>query len=204
MTRTRIICSLVALALLAIVGNASTSSSQATATHRDIATLERAIKLEIVVDAPIAKVWNAWTTREGIKSFFARECDIELRVLGKYDILFAPNAPPGLRGAEGNLVLAIQEPEMLSFTWDAPAKFPNIRKQRTSVVLRFVELDKATTKVLFTQSGWGTGKEWDDVYAYFIPAWSEFVLPNLKYSLEVGPIDWSKPPKALERARVVH
>lgn len=162
--------------------------------------LDRAIKLEVVVNAPVEKVWQAWTTRDGIRSFFAPDCDIDLRVLGKYDILFAPSAPAGLRGAEDNLILAIQERKMFSFTWDAPPEFPSIRKQRTSVVIRFLSIGPAKTKLLFTQSGWGEGEEWDKVHDYFVIAWREIVLPFLKHSVEVGPIDWSNPPTKLEKA----
>jgi uncharacterized protein YndB with AHSA1/START domain len=148
---------------------------------------ERTIKLEIVLNAPVERVWRAWTTRDGIRSFFAPDCDIDLRVLGKYDILFAPGAPVGLRGAENNLILAIQERKLLSFTWDAPPIFPNIRKQRTSVVIRLTQLDQKTTKLALTQSGWGDGEEWDKVYDYFVIAWGDVVLPFLKHSLDSGP-----------------
>ncbi len=166
-------------------------------------TTDRAIRLEIVVNAPVARVWKAWTTPEGIKSFFAPDCDIDVRVLGKYDILFAPKAPAGLRGAEGNLILAMQEGKLLSFTWDAPPHFPDIRKQRTSVVIRFTPVSRNQTKLLFTQSGWGEGEEWDKVYDYFIMAWGEVVLPFLKHSLEVAPIDWQNPPQKLAKATLI-
>ncbi len=162
--------------------------------------LDRTIRLEILLNAPAEKVWRAWTTREGIRSFFAPDCNIDLRVLGKYDILFAPSAPPGLRGAEGNLILAIQEGKMLSFTWDAPPNFPDIRKQRTSVVIRLVRLDQNRTKLVFRQTGWGEGEDWNKVHDYFVAAWGEVVLPLLKHSLEVGPIDWKNPPQRLEKA----
>lgn len=161
---------------------------------------ERSIKLEIVVNAPVEKVWQAWTTRAGVQSFFAPECNIDLRVLGKYEILFAPHAPAGLRGAEDNLILAIQEGKMLAFTWDAPPKFPDIRRQRTSVVVRFTRLTQNTTKVALTHSGWGEGDEWDKVYNYFVAAWGDVVLPFLKHSLESAPIDWKKPPQNLAKA----
>lgn len=163
----------------------------------------RTISLEIVVNASVEKAWSAWTTCEGIRSFFAPDCDIDLRVLGKYDILFAPSAPVGLRGAEGNLVLAIQESKMLSFTWDAPPAFPSIRKQRTSVVVRFMKVDQSKTKILLTQSGWGEGEEWSKVHDYFIMAWGDVVLPFLKHSLENGPIDWKNPPQKLEKATLL-
>lgn len=166
-------------------------------------TPDRAIKLAIMVNATSEKAWRAWTTRDGIRSFFAPDCDIDLRVLGKYDILFAPSAPVGLRGAEGNLVLAIQERKMLSFTWDAPPDFPIIRKQRTSVVVRFIPIEQNKTKVFLTQSGWGEGEEWNKVHDYFIMAWGDVVLPFLKHSLEIGPIDWKNPPQKLEKATLI-
>lgn len=161
--------------------------------------IDKTIKLDIVIKAPAEKVWWAWTTREGIKSFFAPDCDIDLRVLGKYEIWFAPAAPAGRRGAEGNLVLAIQEGKMLSFTWDAPPNFPEIRKQRTSVLIRLVRLDQNTTKVEFRQTGWGEGEDWTKARDYFVAAWGEVVLPNLKRSLEVGPIDWKNTPQVLKK-----
>ena len=164
---------------------------------------EKAIKLEIVLNAPVEKVWKAWTTKEGIKSFFAPDCDIDLRVLGKYDILFNPSAPVGLRGAENNLILAIQEGKLLSFTWDAPPIFPNIRKQRTSVVIRLTQLDANKTKLSLTQSGWGDGEEWNKVYDYFVIAWGEIVLPFLKHSLDSGPIDWKNLPRNLTKATLI-
>ena len=163
-------------------------------------TMERAIKLEVDVNAPLKKVWEAWTTAQGVRTFFAPDCEIDIRVHGKYDILFFPTAPKGLRGAEDNWVLAIQEGKMFSFTWDAPPQFPETRKQRTSVVVRFVELEKNKTRIRLTHSGWGEGKEWDETFEYFISAWGDVVLPFLKYSFEVGPINWQNFPTNLPTA----
>lgn len=196
---------LLALILALVIAKPFHASSNPTLTqeNRSKAEMHRAIELEIVVNASVEKVWKSWTTREGIRSFFAPGCDIDLRVLGKYDILFAPTAAAGSRGAEGNLILAIQERKMFSFTWDAPPSIPDIRKQRTSVVIRFESLDSDTTRLSLTQSGWGEGAEWDKAYNYFIRAWGDAVLPFLKYSLEVGPIDWKNPPRELEKAKLV-
>lgn len=193
----------VILALIIAKPMNATSNPTLTQENSSKAEMDRAIKLEIVVNAPVERVWKSWTTREGIRSFFAADCDIDLRVLGKYDILFVPTAAPGSRGAEGNLILAIQEGKMFSFTWDAPPSIPEIRKQRTSVVIRFSPLDSDTTRLTLTQSGWGEGAEWDKAYNYFIRAWGDAVLPFLKYSLEVGPIDWQNPPRQLEKAKLI-
>ena len=197
--RTSILVLALALIQGPLIGRAASYPNQGEGSQARY-KVDRTIGLEIVINAPVEKVWQAWATRDGIKSFFAPDCDIDFRVLGKFDILFMPSAPPGLRGAEGNLILAIQQGKMLSFTWDAPPNFPEIRKQRTSVVIRFVPLALNKTKIVFRQSGWGEGEEWNKAYDYFVKAWGETVLPYLKHSLELGPIDWKNPPQKLEKA----
>lgn len=160
-------------------------------------TKERVLALSIEINAPVDSVWSRWTTDTGRAKFFAPASKLELATLGYMEILFAPQAPVGERGAENNRVLAVQDKQMLSFTWDAPPTFPEIRKQRTVVILRFHKIDANKTLLVFHQTGWGTGAEWDKVYGYFTQAWAYMVLPNLKYSLEVKPIDWNDFPKRL-------
>lgn len=169
-------------------------------TTRSKIRTEKSIYLYIDINAPVDKVWNQWTTSEGIHNFFAPASKLDLKPLGSFDIYFTPDAPAGRRGAEGNLILAIQENEMLTFTWDAPNDWPEIRKQRTFVTLRFKSLSSSKTRLTFTQTGWGTSGEWNEVYRYFETAWSKVVLPNLKYSLEVGPLDWRDFPKRLPKS----
>lgn len=166
---------------------------------------EKSIRLSIDINSPVDSVWNRWTSPDNIRKFFAPASEVEFKPLGKFNIFFTPNEAPGLKGAEGNFFLAIQEKQMLSFTWDAPPKWPEIRKQRTSVVIRFIKTTDTTTQVTLTQSGWGTGKNWDEVYDYFVSAWGGAVLPFLKYSLEISPVDWAdfpnKLPKGLQPAQ---
>lgn len=160
---------------------------------------EKTLSLTIEINSPLDSVWSRWTTTSGRAKFFAPSSRMELSTLGPMEILFNPAAPEGQRGAENNRVLAFQDKQMLSFTWDAPPQWPEIRKQRTVVVLRFQKISETKTLVMFNQMGWGTGADWDTVYTYFTNAWSGFVLPNLKYSLEVGPVDWSDFPNRLPK-----
>ncbi len=155
---------------------------------------ERAVVAEVVVKTGVDEAWKAWTTEEGIKAFLAPACKIDLRVLGVFAISFNPSAPPGQQTAEDNLILAIQPQKMFSFTWNAPPHLPNVSKQRTSVVVRFKALGENQTKVTLTETGWGEDEEWDKAFAYFSSAWQDIVLPRLKYSLEIGPVDWKNPP----------
>ena len=143
----------------------------------------RAIQTETTVFAPVEKVWRAWTTTEGVISFFADNACLEFERGGKFEIYFDMTAPEGSRGSEGCEVLAWQPHRMLAFTWNAPPKFPNVRKQRTQVILLFDALAPDRTRVRLTQHGWGTGDEWDQVFEYFSAAWPR-VLQNLKSTLE--------------------
>jgi uncharacterized protein YndB with AHSA1/START domain len=156
---------------------------------------ERSVALGITINASLDSVWSRLSSEKGFRKFFAPACRFEPKPLGLLDIYFAPTAPAGQRGAENNRVLAIQEKSLLSFTWDAPPQWPKIREQRTVVIIRLHKVEESKTLVTLTQTGWGSGAEWDEVFSYFGKAWGGFVLPNLKYSLEVKPVDWSDFPK---------
>lgn len=154
---------------------------------------EKIITGEVIVNANIEKVWEAWTTEEGIKTFFAPDCHIELKVDGLYEMYFDTDAKIGTRGSEGMRILAIQPYKILSFTWSAPPHLKEIRKQRTYVVVRFEEIDNKSTKVTLINGGYGVGGEWEEAYDYFVGAWKKIVLPRLEYRFRVGPIDWDNP-----------
>jgi uncharacterized protein YndB with AHSA1/START domain len=152
---------------------------------------ERAIDKEVVVAAPIEAVWEAWTTRAGIRTFFAPDAEIDARVGGAFHIHINPLAAPGSKGADDMRFMALQRPTMLSFDWNAPPSLPEVRAQRTFVVVRLAAVDAKTTRVTLHHTGWGDGGQWDQTYAYFDRAWGN-VLGNLKTSFEKGPIDWTE------------
>ena len=151
---------------------------------------ERAIDKQVVVAAPIDKVWQAWTTSAGIQTFFAPEAEIEPRVGGAFHIHIDPLAAAGMKGADDMRFMALQRPTMLSFDWNAPPSQPEIRQQRTFVIVRLAAIDANSTRVSIHHVGWGEGGEWDKTYAYFDKAWP-FVLDKLKASFVTGPADWS-------------
>ena len=155
---------------------------------------ERAIHLEIIINASLSDVWDAWTTKQGILSFFSPDCFVEFKIGGTYENYFDLEAKPGLRGGEGNKILAIQEQSMFSFTWNAPPHLPEVRNQRTHVIIRFEQLEKNKTRVTLHHDGWGNGGQWDEAFEYFQKAWENIVLPRLKYRFDHGPVNWKNPP----------
>ena len=158
-------------------------------------TTDKAIQLDIEINATLDKTWEAWTTKEGIESFFSPDCFIELKVGGAYENYFNPDANLGEKGGEGNFILAVQTNSMLSITWNAPPHLPDVRNQRTHVCIRLEKLEENKTKVTLHHDGWGNGGQWEEAYEYFKIAWGKVVLPRLKYRFDVGPVDWRNPPK---------
>ena len=135
------------------------------------------------------------TTEEGLKTFFAPGAHVELKVDGAFEILFSPEAKPGQRGAEGMRILGLEPMRRFAFTWNAPPSIPDIRGQRTVVILEFEPVGADRTRVGFTQMGWGCGPSWDKAFDYFDQAWSAIVLPRFRYAMEVGPLDFGNVPK---------
>lgn len=150
----------------------------------------RILPKEMVVPASLEEVWNAWTTTEGVKTFFSSEAEVELAVGGPYEIYFDLEKPYGLRGSEDCRVLSYLPMGMFSFEWNAPPEFGELRGKHTVVVLQFEDVRPGQVKVVLSQLGWGRGKDWDKLYDYFDKAWS-WVLGNLKKRFAAGPIDWS-------------
>ena len=161
---------------------------------------ERAIDKEVVVNATLDQAWDAWTTREGIVSFFAPDAQVEPRVGGAFHIHMDPGGAPGMKGADDMRYMALQPKKMLSFDWNAPPHLPEARAQRTFVVVRFAAVDDKTTRVTLHHTGWGEGGQWDQAFAYFDRAWGN-VLDNLKKRYDSGPYDWTEWLKQLEARR---
>lgn len=155
---------------------------------------ERTITLEITIPASRTMVWQAWTTEEGARTFFAPACKIDLKPGGAYEMYFNLDAPIGEQGGEGMILLALQPEHMLSFTWNAPPDLPSVRGQMTHVTINLDVIDPKKTRVTLKHDGWGQGGKWDQAFDYFSRAWAEVVLPRLKYRFQTGPIDWENPP----------
>jgi len=80
---------------------------------------------EGVIEAPIAAVWDAWTTSEGLESWLAPHAEIDLRIGGKmrsnYDAGASLDDPQSIE----NTILAFDPLRMFSIRVSkAPANFP--------------------------------------------------------------------------------
>ena len=125
-----------------------------------------------VINAPVAEVWKAWTTTEGIESFFApKAVKVEPWPGGAFELWFGVNMPEGSRGCEGCKVHSVRPMEQLVFEWNAPPTIPTIRVLRTLVYLDFKPLPDNRTELTLRNFGYGDGEEWAKNRAYFTQAW---------------------------------
>lgn len=135
--------------------------------------------LETAVAASADACFAAWTSSEGLASWWTDKARIDLRIGGHFEILFATDQPWGRRGSEHCRILSYLPGRMLSFSWNAPPHLDRTRDQHTWVVLEF-EPSGAGTRVRLTHTGWPEAAwaeepQWAETYAYFQRAWS-FVL----------------------------
>ena len=103
------------------------------ATPARAAAPQRVLTAEVLVPAPVDPVWAAWTTNDGIATFFAPKSQVDLRVDGTYSIYFNPEAKPGERGAENMRIVALDPMRRFAFTWSAPTSIPTVRDRKSVV-----------------------------------------------------------------------
>ena len=145
--------------------------------------VEKIVRKEVFLPATRQEIWDAWTTSEGITSFFAPKAKIELKIGGSYECYFGLQRPYGLQGSEECKVLAFWPMEYISFSWNAPPEFSEERQQNTKVVIEIDRHDESHYRVILTHMGFGEGGHWDEVVKYFEDAW-DYVLTNLRKMFE--------------------
>ena len=141
----------------------------------------RVIEKTKVIDQSIIDLWTKWTTHDGLTSFFGKDNKIELKIGGAFEIYFLIKNPIGLQGSEGCKILSFLPNRMLSFSWNAPPKYKEVRESeyKTWVVVEFKEINDQKTEIVLTHLGWIDDIRWDEVFEYFNDAW-ESVLNHLE------------------------
>lgn len=156
-------------------------SDDATASAASKQPPERLLRKERLVRASAYDLWWAWTTTEGLASFFAEDSSLDLKPGGKWELYIVGSAPAGQRGSEGCKLLSYLPYTMLSFEWTAPPTIPALRSKNilSRVMVEFDEIAPNRTLVTITHQGFGDSPAWDKAYDYFDNAW-DHVLDSLQ------------------------
>ena len=82
----------------------------------------RAITLEKTLEMPPGEVYRLWTTRDGVRTFFAPEIHIDPQVGGRYEIVFDPiKDPAGMKiGSHGARILRLVPDREITFDFTFP------------------------------------------------------------------------------------
>jgi uncharacterized protein YndB with AHSA1/START domain len=153
----------------------------------------KTLQFIVQVNEPVKKVYKRWTTEEGIKSFMADDCKIELKINGAYEIYFNGVESKGARGSEGMKILSFEENKSLAFTWNQPPSLPSLREHQTMVYLDFKSKGLMNTELTLTHVGFGDSEDWAKACSYFEKAWGEIVLPYLVSASHNGKVDFHNP-----------
>lgn len=159
-----------------------------------------AIILEETLNAPIDRVWRAWTDPERLCPWFALRANVVPNRGGPYE-LFWDLAHPERQSTLGCRITFIQPQRWLGFTWRGPSIYDDLMNENavpppppTHVAVSFA-IHGEQTIVRVSHTGWLEGERWAEARAWHVRAWKA-VFKNLAAFVEGRrlPVDW------LERA----
>jgi uncharacterized protein YndB with AHSA1/START domain len=162
------------LSILLIVAGLSTGVPRAISASVD------PVVTEAVVDAPVAEVWKAWTTKEGIESWMVAKTDIDLRVGGAWRTSYSKSSNLDDDESIRHTVLAFDPLRMFSMRTVKPPKnfpFPNAL-MKTWTVVYFEPLGELRTRVTAHMLGFTEDEESQKMRAFF-EAGNRTTLDNL-------------------------
>ena len=124
---------------------------------------------EGLVEAPVAQVWEAFTTSKGAESWMVAHAEVDLRIGGKMRTHYDPKGKLGDPGTIENTILSFHPERMLSMrNTKAPAKFKDAEAfQKTWTVIYFEKMGPKQTKVTVVGLGWGADEASQRVRAFF-------------------------------------
>jgi uncharacterized protein YndB with AHSA1/START domain len=130
---------------------------------------DRTLEHEATVDAPVADVWDAFTTNEGFESWAVAHAEIDLRVGGDMRTSYNPQSTLHDEHTIVNRILSLEPQRMLSIrNVQAPAGFKNAELfQGCWTVIYFEPIAPDRTHVRIAGMGYGEGPGWDDIYNKF-------------------------------------
>jgi len=123
----------------------------------------------IVVDAPRAAVWKAFTTSDGAKSWMVAHADIDLKIGGLMRTHYDPKGKLGDENSIENTIISFDPERMYSIkNTKAPKTFPFPKSiQAMWTVVYFEDAGEGKTKVTVVGLGFTDDEESQKLRAFF-------------------------------------
>jgi uncharacterized protein YndB with AHSA1/START domain len=145
---------------------------------------EKALIFEVVIPASRSAVWQAFSTSDGLSTWLTPGAVVDLRAGGEWTAHF-----PGGKTGGGTILSFVPEREIVLAAL-APEQFPTVRQRRLTAKFEFA-VEKESTRVRLTETGWQDGEEWDSAYEYLAKGNAQ-LLDTLRRRFVEGPIDWKR------------
>jgi uncharacterized protein YndB with AHSA1/START domain len=129
----------------------------------------RPISHEGIVEGSVDRVWDAFTTSEGLRAWLAPHAEIELKVGGLMRTNYSPQGQLGDAGTIENVVLSFEPQRMISIKVAKPPAsfpFPNAVREMWTV-LYFSPAGPNRTNVREVTLGFGPDPESQRMRAFF-------------------------------------
>ena len=155
----------------------------------------RTLRQSVVVGAPVAQVWDAFTTTDGYRSWAVPVARIDFRVGGIIEASYASTAKLGDADNIRNEIIAYAPQRMFAMRnrtapSEAPFDVPTFQSLHTVVL--FDDLGSAGTRVTIVQPGYRSGEPYERLWKFF--EWGNgATLAALRDRFAKGPTDWTKP-----------
>ena len=138
-----------------------------------LATGERILVETVVVDAPVAEVWRAYTTDEGYASWAAPKARIDLRVGGTIRTQYDPESEIGDPGTNTLHIVNYVPERVLTLRAELSANWPEVMQQdaeRLTNVILFEALSPTRTRIESYGLGYGDRPEYEGLLGFFLEA----------------------------------
>ena len=157
---------------------------------------------EAVIAAPVAKVWDLWTTSKGLESWMAPHVEIELSIGGLMRSTYKPDGVIGDDSTITNTILSFLPQRMLSFrNTGQPKDFPfKAEIEKTWSVVEFEPVGDGQTRITITGLGYGDDDASQKMRAFF-EAGNQHVLNQLAARFANDQTD--KAARASDEARIL-
>jgi uncharacterized protein YndB with AHSA1/START domain len=147
----------------------------------------RTLQESVVVNAPVAALWKAFTDTDEFKKWNSPVAAIDLRVGGSLEASYDPKRKLGDPDNIKHRIITFLPERLIVFqNIQAPHELPNRELfQQTVTVLQYEPLGASQTRVTLSSTGYGAGDGFARLYTFFADDNAE-LLEKLKKTYEAG------------------
>lgn len=141
---------------------------------------------EVVVEAPVAEVWAAYTTEDGWRAWASPAVAIDLRAGGTIRTHYGPDARVGDPGTNTLHIVNYVPERVLTLRADVEERWPDVMKEDADNLMNVIVFESPTpnrTRILSYGVGYRDTEAYAELMAFFVPA-NEGLFQGLKDTLE--------------------